>query len=356
MKLSIMKPLLPSSESVTEYLRRIDASRIYSNQGPLVREFEFRLAAHLKIDEERVVVCTNATLALMGALSTSSAARFEAPNFTFAASLLSLHHSNKVGSIVDISLDDWEIFPPSRTTNPSEGILRVLPFGAPVNFEKFKEYQSIVIDAAASFGSSEISHDEMPINTCVVYSFHATKVLGVGEGACVVFGNSEWAREFRSWINFGFNGSRESLNLGINAKMSEFAAAHSLAALDEWAQEKRDWEKAQQSARRVDKKFNCTSIVGHYPGVNPYWIAQFESSEIARLVERILAEDGIESRKWWGGGCHKMSAFRDIINGTFEITELVASTTLGLPLFRGMSEADFSLIEHSLSRAFEQIK
>lgn len=353
MKLPIMRPLLPKSEAVLKYLHRIDTSRIYSNQGPLVREFESRLASHFKIKEDQVVVCTNATLALMGAISTSSAKTFEAPNFTFAASLLSLYHADKFGSVVDISAHDWEIFPGTRNSNSLQGILRVLPFGAPVTFEKFKDYASVVIDAAASFGATEISLAEMPLNTCVVYSFHATKVMGVGEGACVIFRDSEWARNFRSWINFGFNGSRESLNLGINAKMSEFTAAHSLAAFDEWNKEKSDWKSLQISARKVDRKFGITSIVGDYPGVNPYWIVQFDSSERTRKVEGILSADGIETRKWWGDGCHRMSAFQNLIQGEFRVTELVASTTLGLPLFRGMSDLDFSLVEESLNRALE---
>ena len=37
-----MRPLLPTAERIEPYLRRIDASRIYTNHGPLVCELECR--------------------------------------------------------------------------------------------------------------------------------------------------------------------------------------------------------------------------------------------------------------------------------------------------------------------------
>ena len=35
----VMRPLLPPAPSILAYLHRIDASRIYSNYGPLWQEF-----------------------------------------------------------------------------------------------------------------------------------------------------------------------------------------------------------------------------------------------------------------------------------------------------------------------------
>ena len=40
-----MMPSLPTADELLPYLRRIDANRWYSNFGPLVSEFESRIAA-----------------------------------------------------------------------------------------------------------------------------------------------------------------------------------------------------------------------------------------------------------------------------------------------------------------------
>jgi hypothetical protein len=40
MSIPVARPRLPTTDKIAPYLRRIDASRWYSNGGPLVQEFE----------------------------------------------------------------------------------------------------------------------------------------------------------------------------------------------------------------------------------------------------------------------------------------------------------------------------
>ena len=42
----VARPRLPTADEIAPYLQRIDESRWYSNNGPLVQEFEERLASH----------------------------------------------------------------------------------------------------------------------------------------------------------------------------------------------------------------------------------------------------------------------------------------------------------------------
>ena len=88
------------------------------------------------------------------------------------------------------------------------------------------KYPSI-IDGAASLGSIETLKN-LPETSNLVFSLHATKYLGSGEGGLVVTGTKEIADELRSWSNFGFQGSRQSMTQGTNAKMSEIQAAGSI--------------------------------------------------------------------------------------------------------------------------------
>ena len=350
MEIPIMKPRLPEVSQITAYMRRVQESQIYSNHGPLVKELELRLSKFFKVSDEQVVVCANATLGLMGAISVTDEKSFLAPAFTFPASLLAVHYAGKKLSVLDVSKDTWEIEenPDFQFDSSSWGVLRVLPFGAPVNFRNFRSYGSVVIDAAASFGSETSDLSQIPHNNSVVYSFHATKVLGVGEGACVVFGSIKKAREFRSWINFGFNGDRNSVSLGLNAKMSEYTAAVGLTALDNWEVEKSEWFNVKTQAREVDRGIGIESLVGSFQGVSPYWIVEYADEDRANNAMSKLRDSNVGVRRWWGLGCHRMPAFSQYIDRDFPNTDSVANRTFGLPFFRDMEANDFSYIRNVL--------
>src|ERR1051326_270328 len=68
MHVSVMRPRLPTAEQLLPYLRRIDAARIYSNWGPLVTEFEQRLAQLLGVTTGCVVSASSGTIALVGSI------------------------------------------------------------------------------------------------------------------------------------------------------------------------------------------------------------------------------------------------------------------------------------------------
>src|SRR5258708_10789253 len=87
----VMRPILPSASQLLPYLRRIDATRNYSNSGPLVAELEGRLGEHLRLPSGGVVTAASGTTALIGAiLAKAGPAKVERPfalipAFTFVA-------------------------------------------------------------------------------------------------------------------------------------------------------------------------------------------------------------------------------------------------------------------------------
>ena len=87
----VFRPQLPRCRDVLTYLRRIDATRIYSNHGPLLRELECRLSSCLGIPSGGVICASTGTNALIGAIL-ATAGRATAlrpwaivPAFTFVA-------------------------------------------------------------------------------------------------------------------------------------------------------------------------------------------------------------------------------------------------------------------------------
>src|SRR4030095_11974783 len=85
----VMRPQLPRTEKLLPYLRRIDATRIYSNYGPLVQELESRLSRHFGLPAGGAVSASTGTTALMGAIL-AAAGRAAPPHPASPVSGLSL--------------------------------------------------------------------------------------------------------------------------------------------------------------------------------------------------------------------------------------------------------------------------
>ena len=104
----ICKPLLPPAESILPYMSRIDASRIYSNFGPLVREFEARFAQSCGVEGLKLVTAANGTLAIQAALVARCNRPSEnrnlclLPAFTFAGTVSAVIGAGLVPMFVDV--------------------------------------------------------------------------------------------------------------------------------------------------------------------------------------------------------------------------------------------------------------
>ena len=363
----VARPKLPDADALLPFLRQIDRSRWYGNRGPLVRRFEELLACHTEAASgEHVVVAANATAALTAALlalDVPDGCLCMIPAWTFAASAHAVVAAGLVPWIVDVDPSDGALHPATalslipRAPGRLGAILTVAPFGSPVDVSGWTEVRRrsdlpVVLDAAAGFDVVRAS----AIPTIV--SLHATKVLGIGEGAFVTWDDAAGVRSIRARINFGFSGTREATVRATNAKLSEYGAALGLAALESWPANRRAWRRV---AEDYANAFAGTDIELQ-AGWGDDWVS---STAIATLppaclatVEGALAGRGIDSRRWWGRGLAKQRAFARYPRMPLDVTEALASSTLGLPCWpdlpRGVIVRIAGLVA-SASRAPQQV-
>ena len=346
----VMKPRLPSASSFRARLESIEHSGQYSNYGPQVTELQEKFAHRLNVNPANVVLLANATLALSGLAQILSPTRWRVPSWTFVATPLSALQAG--GSVLFADVDQ-------RTHRmnrgaESEPAIITLPFGVglPPEWNEAPDFPEI-IDAAASLGSIK-DLSGLPHGSNIVFSLHATKYLGVGEGGLVVTGNPEVARELQSWSNFGFRADRISHSMGTNAKMSEFQAAIAHAALDSEPEQAEDWRLLRNLSCKVDDMLDIGIAPIAKNSIAPYWITQFASEARRNAVEEHLKSHSVETRKWWSQGCHHMEALKGIPReGLLSNTDNLAATTLGLPYFRGMTSAHFDMIGSIISQVPE---
>ena len=351
----VMRPSLPKFSDVEPLLRSIDLSRVYTNHGPLVTELESEYAKYFGIEPDLVVAVGNATLALQGLVEISDVNSWYAPDYTFAATGLAIIKAAKDLHLCDVDIVSWKLDPSELDSNSSSiAVMPVMPFGAEVDFSNYAKFKTVVIDAAASLGRTPPDISKMPTGWSIVFSLHATKVLGAGEGSIVVCGNQELAEDLRAWINFGFQNERISSLAGTNAKLSEFNAAYGLVSFRNFTQERDKWLEVQQWVSDFTKNRPWNTFVNQNPAFQPYWIANFENEKNRSVVASALTTAGIQSREWWAKPLSKQPTFRKFSdNRSLSNSSYLASAHLGLPVNSELKKKDVELIVETIDMAIK---
>jgi dTDP-4-amino-4,6-dideoxygalactose transaminase len=349
----VLRPRLPSAEQLLPYLRRIDATRVYTSWGPLALELEERLCHRFSLPVGGVVSASSGTSALTAAILTAvgraAGGRRLAivPALTFVATAAAAESCGYTPRIADVDPGTWQLDPErvaARTDLDEVAVvIPVAPFGRPVPQTAWLEFRKrtgipVVIDGAATFEAAarrERILGELP----VAMSFHATKSFATGEGGCVASTETSVVEQIGQALNFGFFGSRDSATPSLNGKLSEYHAAVGLAQLEEWN------TKQEATARVLDlyrESFDRLGLADRLvcgPEVaSLYVLLRATTQHEANDVAASLAEDGISHRLWYGGGLQKHTQYAGCSSDPLPVTEELASRLLGLPFAVDLDE------------------
>lgn len=360
--LPVARACMPTAADILPYLESIDRSGWYSNFGPLNLALETRLSSRLE-GTAHVVTVSNATVGIslaLRALDLPEGAWCAVPSWTFVATAHAVIEAGLRPWFIDVDPFTGMLDPDAcqryldKAPGPVAAIVPVCAYGAPMDLAPWVRFQAetgvkVVIDAAAA-------HDTI---TCaplpVVVSLHATKVLGAGEGGYVASDDAEFCQRVRTLSSFGFCGSRDSLMPATNAKMSEYAAAVVMAGMDGWASTRLLYH---QAAVRLRAALLDVPEVEFQDGWGSRWVTSVCVVRLpvdsAGAVASYLAENGVDTRLWWGRGCHRSTAFATVARMDLPSTELLAEISLGLPYSALMTPEDINRVAGLLRQFFRQ--
>ena len=358
-RLAVAQPCMPDLAALSPYLRRIDEAGWYSNFGPLVTGLEQRLAARFR-RPTAIATLANGTLGLtlgLQAMGLRPGGLCAVPSWTFVATVHAVLQAGLTPWFVDVDPETWMLDPvhlQSRLAGAPAEVVAAIPvsaFGRMPDLNTWAAFRArtgvqVLVDAAAAFDAVDVA----PVP--VMVSLHATKVLGVGEGGFVACEDGDLIQAIRERTSFGFRGTREAMVAATNAKMSEYAAAVGMAALDLWPTTRRRYAAA---AQRLRMALVDTPDVSFQRGWGTAWVSSTCVVGLAEgsagRAEAALARAGLDTRRWWGDGCHRCAAFADLPCDDLRVTERLAGASLGAPYSAAMAPADIDRVAGALRSA-----
>jgi len=238
--INVTKTYLPSKEKYQKYVDEIYANGWVTNNGPLVRRLEKRLAEYLGV--KNLVLVANGTAALEIAYRTLDLKGYAITTpFSFVATTSSLVTNDLKPIFADIDPNTFNIDPnkiEESITQNTSAIVPVHVFGNGCDVESIdkiakKHGLKVVYDAAHAFGVQYKDESILNYGDISTLSFHATKLFHTIEGGALIINDDNLVEKARYLINFGIENAESIPDLGTNAKMNEFEAAMGLCILDE---------------------------------------------------------------------------------------------------------------------------
>lgn len=221
----------------------------FSNSGEIQREASAVLSKHVNKEFDGYLACSNTSGLIACLLEIGVRNRHVlVSNFTFAATLNAVVLAGGIPVLCDVDPESLEISLEAATeilNNKNFDIAAVLPtrvFGFINDFSELiysceARGIPVVIDAAATFPDDVNVWKFKHQAKFEVFSLHATKVFGIGEGGLIV-GGTQAIDSVKIRANFGI-GTDGSFHFqdGLNGKADEFTAARALARFPEYARD-----------------------------------------------------------------------------------------------------------------------
>ncbi len=341
--------------------------RWFSNNGPLVQEFEQRAAGLLGV--KHLVAMCNGTVALeIASRALDLHGEVIMPSYTFVATAHALQWQGITPVFADMDPATHNIDPDcieALITRRTTGIAGVHVWGRACDTRAIEAVAArhnlkVMYDASHAFGCSHEGKMIGNFGSCEVFSFHATKFINCFEGGAVATNDDALAEKMRLMRNFGFRGFDNVVYLGVNGKMNEICAAMGLTNLEAMsdivAVNRRNYLTYCEELRSVAG----VSVIGYGPEESnnyQYIVIELDPDVCPRTRDEVvdaLHAENVIARKYFWPGCHRMEPYRTTQPDAWKRlpeTERVAARVIVLPTGQSVDEVTVQRVCEIIRRA-----
>ncbi len=368
----LIRPSPPRLSQMQSELLEIEASGVYSNNGPTVQRLEREMTEKLFGGIGGVVTTANATTALIIAIKHATAG-FDArrnlalmPSFTFAATGHAALWAGLTPLLCDIEPENWTASAAAEERllkQYGDRIATIVPyatFGTVIDLERYaylsgKYDVGVVVDAASSLGTTMPNGHNFGTGSRlgIIYSMHATKTFACGEGGVIYSADRDKLASYRTMASFGFGQARAATMPGLNAKLSEIGgllALGKLAEINKVVAHRSILASVYRSELLEfggQAPFLGVQALQFMPVLLPAWLSLDRATVMAQL-----AANGIGSAAYFSPHMADQPYFaQNCLRGDLSVTETVASRVLCLPLFDTMSVSEVLRVTAALRDA-----
>ncbi|NUO97876.1 MAG: aminotransferase class I/II-fold pyridoxal phosphate-dependent enzyme [Nonomuraea sp.] len=296
-----------------------------TNNGPLVREFEARLADLTGV--RNAVATCNATTGIQivaRAAGLRPGDEVIVPSFTWVATAHALEWIGVVPVFCDVDETTANADPEhvERLIGPrTRGILGVHVFGYPCDVDALTRIADrhglvLLFDAAHALGCTYKGRPVGGFGDAEIFSFHATKFVNSVEGGVIVTDDDALAARVRELRNQGIDAAGHISGPGTVARMSEFHAAMGLTSLEAV-------DTIVEANRRNQRVYEehldglpGVKVRGQAPGERAnfqYLVIEVDEAVagVSRdaVLEALLAEN-VHARRYFSPICHQVEPYR----------------------------------------------
>ncbi|MDB5575062.1 MAG: dTDP-4-dehydro-6-deoxyglucose aminotransferase [Bradyrhizobium sp.] len=364
--LHVGRPNIGERDRFLHRMKDILDSRILTNAGPYVREFEGRIA-----DELGVAHCiatssgTTALEVLIRALELKG--EVIVPGFTFVATVHALTWLGLTPVFCDVAADTHNLDPTAvkrLITKNVTAILGVHLWGRPCPVDELTGIAddhglSLIFDAAHAFLCDYNGRMIGNFGRAEVFSFNATKFVNAFEGGAITTNDDGLAAKLRRVINHGRDFDDVEC-LGTNGRMPEASAAMGITSLESAdafiGANRRNYQKYREELAGLAG----LELVTHPAGSNYQYIV-VEVDDTKSPVNRdllcaVLRAENILAKRYFYPACHQMPPYAG--NGiSLPAAERLSRNVLLLPTGTSVTSDDVSaicgIVRFTLNRAAE---
>lgn len=358
-KIFVTKPYLPPIEEYTKKIKSIWKTYQLTNDGRMVEELEKRLEEYLEV--KHVFYVSNGTIAIQIALRAFGITKSVITTpFTYVATTNAVLWEKCRPVFVDIDPSTFCIDPAkieSAITKDTQGILGVHVYGYPCDVKAIEKISrkynlKVIYDAAHAFGTELDGKSILRYGDISTVSFHATKLFHTGEGGAVITNDDRLAKKIELLRSFGHIDD-EYIEVGINARNSEFHAALGLSNLEhinDIIKKRKEivtyYDLLIGKSAQIVRPELQESVVYNYS----YYPILLESEEILLKIKNILEKNNIYPRRYFYPSLNKLPF---VENKSCPISESSARRILCLPLSTYLKRNDVEFISNLIISALK---
>ena len=347
----VTRPFMPPKEDFYKYADRIFETGHVTNEGPLLKKIENKLANYLKLENLQFV--TNGTIAIQLALKALGIEEGEiiTTPFSYVATTSAILWERCKPVFVDIEPDNFMIDPDkieAAITPETKAIIAVHVFGYACNVDAIQKIADkhglkVIYDAAHAFGSTYKGKSLLEYGDVSTLSFQATKIFHTGEGGACICKEKEIHDKLFLAKHFGITGGVNHVCLGINGKQEEFNAALGLAIFDHideiFSSRKHICEYYDELLKGKLQRPKMEKDLGYNYS---YYPVLFENEqELLAAFDRLKAKN-VFPRRYFYPSLHSLPYLTEKYN--CPVSENVSKRIACLPLYVGLEDYNIEMI------------